>query len=178
MPLTSAVSFRPSRAVPEIASPLAGSSTASTSMVRVFAAALSEVPSLTLKVKLASASPCASAGGAYASFDAPISAATTMSPAATAVPSSVRLPLPSAGSVTIRTPTSTSPGSASAKPKSPAENTWAVSSSVVTVLSEAVGTAFAATVPVDAVSVCALPSSSVSDTSSRTVPPASAATST
>ena len=64
MPLTSAVNTPPSRTVPEIASPLAGSSTASTSMVIVFADALSKMPSLTLKVKLASASPCAFAGGA------------------------------------------------------------------------------------------------------------------
>ena len=106
-----------------------------------------------------------------------MSVADTTSPAETAAPSSVRPPVPDAGSVTIRTLVRASSASVSAKPNSPAANAWAVSSVAVTVLSEAVGAAFDATVPVSAVSVASLPSSSVSVTSSRIPPPASAETS-
>ena len=51
--VVSAVSVWPSRAVPVIARPLAGSFTAVTSIVTVLATALSDTPSLTLNVKLA-----------------------------------------------------------------------------------------------------------------------------
>ena len=54
MPETSALSSWPTVGVPAIVGLPAGTSlTALTSMVRVLAAALSSVPSLTLKVKLA-----------------------------------------------------------------------------------------------------------------------------
>ena len=98
--------------------PPAGSFTAVTSMVMVFAATLSKMPSLTLKVKLARPSPYLSAGGVYSSLPAPISAAATISPAETAAPSSVRR----TESVTILTPARTSPASVSAKPKSAVVN--------------------------------------------------------
>ena len=74
-------------------------------------------PSLTLKVKLAWEAPFAFAAGVNPSRPASISAFGTHCPAVTAVPDTASSPTD--GSATIFTATSSSPLSASAKPKSP-----------------------------------------------------------
>ena len=74
-----------------------------TSTVIVLADALSAVPSLTLKVKLARSSPDSPVGGVYLSLPPSMSAFATDWSAVTAVPPSVRVPVPEAGSVTILT---------------------------------------------------------------------------
>ena len=113
--------------------------------------ALSSLPSFTLKVKFAWASPVAPGTGVKVRSPSSMSTLEMTSSAITAVPSSANAP--TTGRVAIFTLASVSAASASAKLKSSAVKVYAVSWTVSTVLSAAVGAALAppaTTVPLTA----------------------------
>ena len=127
--------------------------TAVTFRVMVSGDALSAVPSFTLKVKLAYASPLAFAGGTYLRSPSSSWALVTVCDALlSATLSSCSSPVPAAGSDSIFTLASASPLSVSEKLKSAASNVCGVSSLVVTDPAAAVGAVLLAT-PTVAVSV-------------------------
>ena len=120
-----------------VGTPCGRSFTAVTSIVIVYQAALSCVPSLTVNVNDVYGSPWAFGAGVNVRCPASRSALVTSWFRVTALPLSSSCP--ACGSATILTPASVAPGSVSEKLKSPAANVWGVSSSVVTLLSLAVG---------------------------------------